>query len=139
MRLHFNSKPISSNNQTKSNMDTYEDIYSDDFFESDHEEEFSTIEVRKTVSLKIWNFAFKYHTYGSISCFFSFLFRKKLKKLWMICQHPKTMVTHLIPKKEERYVLIITRIMIRFLETRIHLMFLRLPKVKKSFKPFLNL
>ena len=39
-------------------MDTYEDIYSDDFFESDHEEEFSTIEVRKTVSLKIWNFAF---------------------------------------------------------------------------------
>ena len=94
-------------------MDTYEDIYSDDFFESDHEEEFSTIEVRKTVSCKIWNL--KYHAYGSIVCLFIFLFRKKLKKLWMICQHPKTMVTHLIPKKEERYVLIITQIGIRFL------------------------
>ena len=97
-------------------MDTYEDIYSDDFFESDHEEEFSTIEVRKIVTSKIWNFNLqqrKYHAYGSIACFF--LFRKKLKKLWMICQHPKTMVTHLIPKKEERYVLIITQIGIQFL------------------------
>ena len=30
-------------------MDSYEDIYSDDFFESEREDEFSTIEVSKRI------------------------------------------------------------------------------------------
>ena len=30
-------------------MDSYEDIYSDDFFESEHEDEFSTIEVSELI------------------------------------------------------------------------------------------
>ena len=34
-------------------MDSYEDIYSDDFFESEKEDEFSTIEVSKQIAHKI--------------------------------------------------------------------------------------
>ena len=47
--IFFIIKSFHSNITTTRNMDSYEDIYSDDFFESEHEDEFSTIEVSKRI------------------------------------------------------------------------------------------